>query len=166
MRIQTVYKFIFLLAIGVFLGLGIAKTSIFSLINLLMIAGIGVVIYLALLLSHRLFDNEEHRFTSFIGYIIVTFIIALITVGLKIQAISHQQQKLAENIIENLEVYKEINSTYPFSLSHLNKNISIDSTKFSYWADSTQSYFTLRYSIDGWHFKEYNSKSREWIVSD
>lgn len=168
MRIQPICKFIFLLAIGVFLGLGIAKTSIFSLINLLilMIVGVGVVIYLFLLLSDRLFDNKENKFTRFIGYTIVTLIIALIMVGLKIQVISHQQQKLAENIIENLETYKKVNSTYPFSLSQLNQSISIDNTKFSYWADSTQSHFTLRYAIDGWHFKVYNRKNSKWIVGD
>ena len=72
------------------------------------------------------------------------------------------KEKKVDEIISELASYKEINRIYPLDL----QTIGYDNIEFNFTVDSAKAEFKLRYLVDGWHFREYSSKTNKWISGD
>lgn len=86
--------------------------------------------------------------STFIGFIIKTNI----------------RKQRANYIIHKLEEYKNSFKKYPKKLKTIIKPSY--SKNYLYDSNTTKENFTLRYSIDGWHYTEYSSISKQWNTSD
>lgn len=102
-------------------------------------------------------------------YIYPGICLLILAIGLIISInITQLRQKeihgVAQSVIAELESYKEKNGNYPSELMDISE-IKIPDY-FSYSIDPDNMTFKLTYSTDGWHHKVYDSKVKEWIVTD
>ena len=160
---KTIIKFLGFSIIGLFIGLLIGRTNIFSifyftagtvLVFLIFVIG-KIVVYFTKSKSSIVIDH--------IGFIALSFIVALVTSFVTMANIIDRKQKFAEALIPKIEQYRQQNSRYPQNLD----NLAIDNKQmFYYWTDSTRQTYTIRFMRDGWHFSKYDSKNKEWITGD
>jgi hypothetical protein len=141
------------LFIGVGLGIILGQANIFG----LMIITVILIILFIVIGFARLFIKNEFTFQALIFLIVLSFsMVTSCGIGHSIAS------ETAGNIVIKLDEYKNVNGNYPANLT----DIGIEKTKYSYYVDSLQEDFSIRYSIDGWHYSEYSSKTKKWITAD
>lgn len=74
------------------------------------------------------------------------------------------KQDRAKQIIHELEEYKSKFGKYPKNLRNIIKEHSLK--KYHYSTNQIQNTFTLSFSLDGWHHKEYASTTKLWVITD
>ncbi len=75
-----------------------------------------------------------------------------------------RKRERAEIIMLKLDNQYKEKGKFPASLNEL--NLDFDTDYLNYSVDSLHSFYSLSYTLDGWHFKSYDSKEREWIGGD
>ncbi len=93
-----------------------------------------------------------------IGLPLLCFILMLFTSTVK----KSWDKKKALQIVTELNDYQSTNGVYPVALQAIGE---LDEA-YVYIVDSTQTSFVLHYSVDGWHYCKYSSKTKVWIVND
>lgn len=140
--------------IGQFGFLTLVKIAI-GYIGLILLCILGVV--LGAFSKKQIFTKIS---LQIIGLTIVSGISILITSNLKLNSRSIR----ADKVVEELDKYKDKNGVYPEHLEEVTAISGIE--KYYYRTDSLMNKFEISYSMDGWHFREYSSQSKEWIVTD
>ena len=157
---MKINKPIILLMISLLSGVLFGQAEIFSLMKLGFLLLIIIVISGIVLLVGTIKNNSKIIKSS--GLVIVLAILSGITT-LSISAIKKNiKEKKVDEIISELANYKEINTIYPVDL----QTIGYDVSELNYTIDSAKTEFKLRYLVDGWHFREYSSKTNKWISGD
>lgn len=75
-----------------------------------------------------------------------------------------QNQIIARELVKDLNSYKKENGSYPQNIMDATNEFNTSVFKYRCSEDST--FFILSYSMDGWHFKEYDSRTKQWFVKD
>jgi uncharacterized membrane protein YfhO len=140
------------LLIGAGLGIILGQADIFG---LMIITIILIVLFIIIGLASL---SSENKFTSQALFLTILSFSMVISCGVGRSIDS----ETAEDIIIKLDEYKNVNGNYPANLNE----IGIEKTTYSYGVDSLQEDFSISYIVDGWHYSEYSSKTKEWITTD
>ncbi|MBC6995429.1 hypothetical protein QWY85_00700 [Neolewinella lacunae] len=153
-------KSVFLFLMAAMLGIYFGQADIFGVMqSLLILFFIGFIGFIALISG--LFNNNS-RVIKISGLMILLAITSCISTSstnfIKITA----KNNTAEQIILDLAHYKDLHGSYPNDLQAIGYEVDV----FSYRTDSATSEFRLMYLVDGWHFRDYSSKTENWREGD
>lgn len=148
------------IVLGITCGLAGFMATVFIFLPLIGIIGLFSLLILIAWIMNKGKIAEISGFVIFICFIVG--LTAVITYALKDMTI----KKGVNHVVSKLEEYKKKHKKhlYPKSLDDI--GIKNQDYIHFYQADSIQKSFTLRHSLDGWHYREYSSKTGEWVVSD
>ena len=153
-----VIVFAFSVCLGLLASNGKAPT--FKLVSL----GLWVITFLTITCFVGVIDVFlKKRLFLYPGIVSIGLILALLTCFVSINVRKGLEQKKAEEIISQIEKYKEINGVYPLTLDLVNLEVE-ERTKYS--PSENLKSFNLSYSFDGWHRNSYNSIDKKWIEHD
>jgi len=160
---QSLIKFLVSVTLGLLSGLLIGRTDIFTIFFLAVVAGLAILIFAITKIIASLSTNSSSNTANYIGLAALVFTVCLVTSFITMTNIISKKQKFAEYLIPKIEQYRQQNSKYPQTLNDL----VIDDAKIvTYWTDSTRKTFSIRFIRDGWHFSEYDSRTRQWTSGD
>lgn len=152
--IKSIIKVILCIAIAYI----ISPTHIFSIITLLAILGIAFLI-LFIILIKNIISKQKHNLKN------ITFLLIFVSSSFLFSRYKFSVQlKTANNIIFHIEKYYAKYGFYPSSLKTIGQEKH--SKNFLYYNNSNETAFKIRYIVDGWHYKEYNSKTKQWTAGD
>ena len=152
-------RLLILMSISILLGILLGQTGIFGLMKTIFVLFITLIICGLFVLIGEIKSNPT--LIKF-GGTILTFILftgASIFVTYKVHIKLKSQR--AEEIVHKLKDYKKNNGHYPRNLGEIGSD-----DQLNYTVDSLKTHYTIQYSIDGWHYKVYSSKTNKWISSD
>jgi len=160
---RTTIKLLAFFIAGLGIGLLIGRTDIFTIFYLIAATGVVTLIYIIGKIAALIAKSKNSIVTNYIGLIALALIFSTVTAFITLHNIIERKQKIAEELIPKLEKYRQQNSVYPTSLNDL----GIDNNDmFSYWTDSIRQTYSIRFIRDGWHFSQYDSKTKEWTSGD
>ena len=94
--------------------------------------------------------------------ITVILLISVLTSKLAKTKDFSENQVIAREMIQDLDAFKSEEGMYPTDI--LEATANFNTSVFTYECSEDGSFFTLKYSVDGWHFKQYDSRTGEWKV--
>ena len=146
--------------ISILLGVLFGQAEIFGLMKIGFLLFIIIAMSGIVLLVGAIKNNSKIVKSSGLVIVLALFsgIVTLSTSSIK----KNIKEKKVDEIILELASYKEINRIYPSKL----QIIGYDNSELNYTIDSAKAEFKLRYLVDGWHFREYSSKTNKWISGD
>lgn len=155
--VKYILPLLILLLFGVFFGqadvFGIMRVVTFFLL-ILLISGIVLIIG-SIKNKTKLIKSSR------------TVIVSIFTLGIVVLISMKVKQELtikkATEIVSLLNEFKENNELYPNTINEVGYNGST----ISYQPlDSNRKEYKIRYLIDGWHLREYSSKTEKWTTSE
>lgn len=151
--------------IGAVIGwlIGGHRHSIFGIIKLSMLTGLICIIYFLALI---IYQGKVKKTLEIIKLSCFCFVISVVFSVVHYIMIAYNKQQHAEKIISKIEFYRKLKSKNPQKLIEVEGITPDEVRQFHYDNDSTNQYFKLSYSIDGWHIKEYDSKYKLWVTTD
>lgn len=69
-----------------------------------------------------------------------------------------------EKVISKIEQFQSENGKIPENLTVINSENELNTLEYS--AEKKLNHFTIGYSIDGWNYKIYESRSKKWRIVD
>ena len=158
---STKNKYLLIIILGIIMGIisGFSDFSIsFMIFGSILIAGI---ISLTVLIIGIIKQNK------LLNYGIVGFIsILLFFISLKFttKKIDNFRVNKTEKVIAKIEKFKSESGKIPEDLTVINSENELHTLEYS--AEKNLNHFTIGYSIDGWNFKIYESRSKKWRIVD
>jgi len=149
-----------LLLMSLGIGLLLGKVGLFGLIGIGIFLGLGAIVSGAFLFGSAI--AEKRSLIQYSAAFLAAFTLTGITMLASYGASITQKEKLAEQVLMDLDTYKSLHSLYPETL----KEANISAPGFQYVPDGVGLYFSLQYSPDGWHIRTYSSFEQRWEVSD
>ena len=141
-------------------GVLFGQTEVFSLMKIGFLLLIIIAISVIVLFVGTIKNNSKLIKSS--GFVIVLAILSGITTISTAAIKKNIKERKVDQIISELANYKELNRIYPVDL----QTIGYDNSELDYTIDSTKTEFRLWYLIDGWHYREYSSRSNKWTSGD
>ena len=157
---MKIIKPISILIVSALLGLLFGQAEVFGLMKifllLISILLIGVVVFIIGVIRKK--TKTINLGSLSVLFAIITGISTLAASSVK----KSYKEETAEKLIREIEIYKDVNGTFPVDL----QKIGYKKQEYNYSVDSTSSNYKLRYLVDGWHYREYSSKTEKWISGD
>lgn len=139
------------------LGAGVVfgQADAFGMMKLLFTLIIVGVVGILMLLLGGIGRNREAIKSAF-GLLGIILITGLTSIKVSHLRMNHKEDDVNQ-IISELYTYKKSHSVFPANL---------DNEEVNYRPDSNGLEFKLSYIVDGWHGREYSSKSKVWREYD
>lgn len=160
MKKLIIIVFAILILVGaVFLGLFVADNYNSYYYYLL----IGTYVLVGLTIISIIIDyKKKTKLFFYFGYLTIALLVSVMTAKIAKANNFSDNQIIAKEMIRDLDAYKSENNSYPKDIKEATE--VFNSKVFSYQLMEDGVSYKLKYSVDGWHYKEYDSRTREWTI--
>ena len=143
--------------IGLISGLVGFPTILFIFVSIIVVGIISIItFFIGIIKSNKLADYGI--------VILISTVVVFLSMKTTIKVLDNYQQNKAEKIIVKIENYKAMNGKAPEGLKVISSENEFKTLKYS--VEKNLNHFTLEYTIDGWNYKLYKSRTRKWEVVD